>query len=272
MHDASTAGTLGLAGAPIEGPTHFSQFDPMAYAAWGRRWFETGCISAHFSTMVIDGEEVTATLIASPGGRGQIAAAKADGVGVLTGTASVDPGVPTELDRRRAMLKDPGELFIVDLLSVGQRSKSPVKASVTMDEPNGELYPFSLRQKLDAITEPSEWYSGERNPWGRPILPYEMISVLAQKTGSDLAVRGPSIGLFLDLEIRLMAGPLFVGQEYVIEREVVGLSQSRRTESCWVRTSISDADTGAAAASVVLHSGVFKESYADYPKERLAPS
>ena len=102
LHDASTAGTLGLAGAPIEGPTHFSQFDPLAYAAWGRRWFETGCISAHFSTMVIDGEEVTATLIASPGGRGQIAAAKADGVGVLTGTASVDPGVPTELDRRTA--------------------------------------------------------------------------------------------------------------------------------------------------------------------------
>ena len=30
VHDEATAGTLGLQGAPIEGPTHFSQFDPIA--------------------------------------------------------------------------------------------------------------------------------------------------------------------------------------------------------------------------------------------------
>jgi hypothetical protein len=50
LHDDDVAGGLGLAGAPIEGPTHFSQFDPLAFSAWGRRWFETGCISAHFLT------------------------------------------------------------------------------------------------------------------------------------------------------------------------------------------------------------------------------
>ena len=42
VHDDETAGRLGLAGAPIEGPTHFSQFDPLAFAVWGQRWFETG--------------------------------------------------------------------------------------------------------------------------------------------------------------------------------------------------------------------------------------
>ena len=35
VHDGETAASLGLAGAPIEGPTHFSQFDPMAVALWG---------------------------------------------------------------------------------------------------------------------------------------------------------------------------------------------------------------------------------------------
>ncbi|HEX2578290.1 MAG TPA: hypothetical protein VHK88_18235 [Aquihabitans sp.] len=269
LHDADTAGGLGLTGAPIEGPTHFSQFDPLAFARWGRRWFEDGCLSAHFSTMVVEGEEVVASLATTGSTAARVEATKPDGSRVLTGTASVGRHDPTELEGRLARLGDPGELFVVDRLAVGQRSAEPVTASVDMDTPNGELYPFSLRQKLDAITEPSPWYASDDNPWGRAILPFEMISVLAQKTGADLGVRGPAIGLFLDLEIRLEGGPLFVGQDYVLEREVVGLGQSRRTESYWVRTTVTDASTGAPAASVLLHSGVFKESYAAYPRDRL---
>ena len=60
VHDEATASSLGLRGAPIEGPTHFSQFDPLAVTLWGDAWFERGCISAHFQTMVIEGEQVHA--------------------------------------------------------------------------------------------------------------------------------------------------------------------------------------------------------------------
>ena len=60
VHDGDTAASLGLLGAPIEGPTHFSQFDPMAVALWGPAWFERGCLSSHFRTMVVEGEEVQA--------------------------------------------------------------------------------------------------------------------------------------------------------------------------------------------------------------------
>jgi hypothetical protein len=268
VHDASTAGALGLAGAPIEGPTHFSQFDPLAYACWGQRWFEHGCISVHFMTMVVEGEEVTAALAPEASGRARLTATTADGTPVLTGTASVERDVPTELDERRARAREPGALFIMDQLVVGQRTAAPLTSSVSMDESNGALYPFSLREKLDAITEPSPWYDGTDNPWGRRVLPIEMISVVAQKQGHDFAIRGPAVGLFLDLEIRLEVGPLFVDQEYAIEREVVALSQSRRTESCWIRSSVVDADTGVPAATVLLHSGVFKESFAGYPRER----
>jgi len=269
LHDDATAGGLGLSGAPIEGPTHFSQFDPLAFARWGDRWFEEGCVSAHFSTMVVEGEEVTARLTGAPGTIARIDAIKPDGATVLTGTASVGAAEPTELDGRLAQLGDPGDLFIVDRLAVGQRSSATVTASVDMQTSNGELYPFSLRQKLDAITEPSDWYASDDNPWGRAILPFEMISVLAQKTPAAFALRGPAIGLFLDLEIRLDAGPVFVGQEYRIDREVVGLGQSRRTESFWVRSTLTDGTTGELAATVLLHSGVFKESYAGYPADRL---
>lgn len=269
LHDEGTAGSLGLRGAPIEGPTHFSQFDPLAHRLWGARWFERGCISAHFKTMVVEGDQVTAQAHWEGGGHATISAVKDDGSTVLTGTISTDPQEQTELDRRRASLGDPGELFIVDQLAVGDRSRQPVTTSVDMDTRNGELYPFSLAEKLAAITEPSPYYATDQNPWGRPILPFEMISVLAQKTGGDFPVRGPSVGLFLDLEVRLLAGPLFVGAEYRLEREVVGLGQSRRTESSWVRTELTDASSGQLVATVVLHSGVFKESYAGYPRDRL---
>ena len=41
VHNEATASSLGLRGAPIEGPTHFSQFDPIALELWGHQWFET---------------------------------------------------------------------------------------------------------------------------------------------------------------------------------------------------------------------------------------
>src|SRR5260221_195076 len=78
------------------------------------------------------------------------------------------------------------------------------------------------------------WYTpdgGQSSPWGRAVLPMEMTSVLAHKSGAAWPVRTPSVGVFLDMEIRLLDGPVFVGQRYAVQREIVGLSQSRRTES-----------------------------------------
>ena len=62
---------------------------------------------------------------------------------------------------------------------------------------------------------------------------------------------------------------MFAGQTYAVESEIVGPRQSRRTESYWTCTTLTDTDTGRVAAVVLLHSGVFKESYAGYPKDRL---
>ena len=270
IHDADTAAGLGLAGAPIEAPIHFSQIDPLAAALWGRAWFERGCVSCHFRTMVVEGEQVQASLATTGLSWARVEAHKADGTPVLTGTVSVGPDHPmTELEDRLASRGDPGELFIVDQLAVGMRSGGRHEVSVTHADPNGPGYPFSLADKLERITEPHPWYTpagGAGSPWGRAILPLEMISVLSAKGGAAWPVRGPALGLFLDLEIRLVDGPLFVDQTYAIDREIVGLSQSRRTESYWTRSTLTDPDSGTAAAVVLLHSGVFKESYADYPK------
>lgn len=262
VHDDAVAGDLGLTGAPIEGPTHFSQLDPLAFHLFGQRWFEEGCVSAHFRTMVVEGEDVVARAERRSPTMATVDATKGDGSTVLVGTVSVGPDDETELDARLRGQGDPGDLHIVDQLSIGQASE-PTTTSMDMDSTNGPLYPFSLAQKLQAITEPSPWYAGE-NPWGRPIIPFEMVSVLSEKAGHHFPVRGPSVGLFLDLEVRMVAGPLFVGEPLTVEREVVGLGQSRKTESYWVRTTLSR-DGGEVAATVLLHSGVFKASYAGYP-------
>ena len=95
-----------------------------------------------------------------------------------------------------------------------------------------------------------------------------MLSVLFQYRAREdhLPVRGPAVGLFADQEIRLLHGPLFAGESYTVEREVVALSGSRRTESIWVRTTVSG-DDGAAVATMLLNGASIKQSYALYEKE-----
>ena len=223
--------------------------------------------------MVVEGEEVQASLTLTEPGSGRIAAVKSDGATVLSGTASIGPDHgETELDARRARQRPPSELFIVDQLEMGMRRGA---GDVTVDHAtnNGPLYPFSLDEKLARITEPHPWYTedgGTTSPWGRAVLPMEMISVLAHKSGVGWPIRSPALGLFLDLEVRLLNGPVFVGQPYAVESEIVGLGESRRTESYWTRTTLTDVATDTVAAVVVLHSGMFKESYPGYPAERLA--
>ena len=267
VHDDETAAKLGLAGAPIEGPTHFSQIDPLAVERWGQEWFEHGCVSSHFLNMVVDGESVRAVLEPITSTSARIDAEKPDGTPVLTGTASIGHDDTTELDERRQRgLGDPGELFIVDQLAIGMTVTVPDPVTMSFDGHNGNLYPFSLAQKLEHITERSSWYLPDGDsPWGAPIVPTEMISVIAHQSGAHFPVRGPSIGLFIDLEVRFVDGPVFVDRPYRIEHTVVGLGQTKRVESYWTETTITDADTGVHAATVLLHQGVFKASYADYP-------
>ena len=101
-------------------------------------------------------------------------------------------------------------------IKVGMKT-SRQEVKMDFDQHMGDLYPFSLAGKLKVITEPSPWYAGSDNPWGRPIVPFEMLSVLFQYRAREdkLPVRGPAVGLFADQEIRLLRGPLFVGESYI---------------------------------------------------------
>ena len=269
VHDDAAAANLGLAGAPIEGPTHFSQIDPLAVARWGQRWFEDGCVSSHFLNMVVEGEQVRASLTPTTATAATIGAEKLDGTPVLSGTASVGTDDRTDLDARRTRgLGDPGDLFIIDRIEIGMDGGGPREVTMGFDEHNGPLYPFTLAQKLDRITEPCSWYTADRDsPWGTPIIPTELLSVLAYKEGPSLPLRRPSLGLFIDLEVRYVQGPVFVGRPYRVDYRVVGRGQSRRVESWWTEATLTDVGSGAHTATVLLHQGAFKASYPDYPAD-----
>ena len=242
--------------------------------------------------MVVEGEEVTASVtIDGPGATtAKLYAEKADGTPVLEGTASIDGAssidgadAGTALASRlaKAQSNPPGELFIIDQIRVGQKGEEAETISIGYDDHLGNLYPFTLRDKLAKITEPMSWYEPDaephgtkassvraHSPWHRPIIPIEMMSVITNSGSKRVGfvARQPSVGLFIDLEVQMINGPVFIDHPYRVDREVIALGQSRRTESYWTLTKLTDDETDLVAARVLLHQGVFKDSYADYPK------
>ena len=270
IHDDAMAEKLGFRAGPIEGPTHFSQFQPLLARIWGQRWYESGCISSHFLNMVVEGEEVRAfaEIPAEGATRTRVWAEKADGTPVLEASASVGPQTePSLLEARMAALRPPGKLLILEDLKVGMTGVKEERVRMDPDQNMGALYPFSLNQKLAKITETSPWYvDGSDSPWGRAIIPFEMLSVLFEYSSREAAfpVKGPAVGLFADQEIKLIDGPLFVGEEYVLRREIVALAESKRTESYWVRTQVFDAKGEKQVAQMLLNHASMKNSYAGY--------
>jgi len=276
LHDDKMAETLGFRAGPIEGPTHFSQFPPLLQQIWGQAWFERGCLSAHYLNMVIEGEAVRAFAEVPPPRmlKTRVWAEKEDGTPVLEASASLGPGDgETLLDERMRGLRPPDRLLILADLRVGMTGAKDERVRMDAGQHMGALYPFSLTQKLAAITETSPWYSdGTASPWGRPIIPLEMVSVLAEYSSGQarFPTKGPAVGLFADQEIRMVDGPLFVGEDYLIRREIVALSESRRTESYWVRSRIFDAKGEALKAVMLLNHATLKDSYAGYAAGRDA--
>ena len=271
IHDDATAQSLGFKRGTIEGSTHFSQFAPLGHAVWGDRWLTNGCISAHYRSPAFEGEAVQAFLREPQGGErfAEIWMLRDDETVILRGTASVGSAhLETALDKRLAELPGIAEAVILADVRVGATvERRPVRMDA--DQVMGALYPFSLNQKLEQITEPSSYYTAPSPIFQHAILPMEMISVLLtySSDNTDFKVRGPAVGLFADQEISLLDGPVFVGERYDVERKVVFLSGSRRTESLWVRSTLYRAGTDHQVATMLLNQAYMKESYAPYEQE-----
>ncbi|MGB3166518.1 MAG: hypothetical protein WBA68_07080 [Alteraurantiacibacter sp.] len=266
IHDDDTAQKLGFSGGTIEGPTHFSQFEPLAEALWGDEWRRTGCISAHYRAPVFEGEAVRpiATLYAEQPDYASIRMEKENGTEVLTGSMSAGEDPPqSALRARLAGLEPLSQPVLVADVAVGTTT-SRRRVTMRRDTRMGDLYPFSLADKLAVITEPNSRFEEE--------LPFEMISVLANAKADvePFAVRRPSVGLFADQEIALRDGPLKVDETYEVEREVIARTSSRKTESLWVEYRIFPEGEAVADATMLLNLASLKASYPDYEADGRA--
>lgn len=273
VHSDDVAREMGFAAAPIEGPTHFAQFAPLCCHVWGDRWLAEGGLSVSYKSAVLEGEQVRAFIAKPASGETQLPIwmVKADGTEVLRGTASVgSDNPPSTLEEKLAAMSPPDERRVI-MRHVEPGTKRPrVAVCLGFDNRPGPLYPFTLREKLALITEPSPWYAeGAHTLWGGPVIPIEMISVLVHHIADTdpWLPKKTTVDLFVDQEIRVCKGPLLVGREYEVERTVIALSGSRRTESCWVKSEIFAAGGNEVLATMILNVASFKDSYADYEKE-----
>jgi hypothetical protein len=66
----------------------------------------------------------------------------------------------------------------------------------------------------------------------------------------------------------MIDGPLFVSEDYLIRREIVALSESKRTESYWVKTRIYDRTGTTLKAEMLLNHASLKHSFAGYAEAR----
>ncbi|MGN8550034.1 hypothetical protein ACQPTN_37770 [Bradyrhizobium sp. 13971] len=130
----------------------------------------TGCLSAHYRNPVFEGEEVQAQIEKPKPGQTvcTIGMIKRDGTEILRGTASIDgDGAETALSHRLRELKPLTDPVILADIKVGMTTpRQAIK--MDFDQNMGDLYPFSLADKLRVITEPSDYHSLEHNPWAAP--------------------------------------------------------------------------------------------------------
>src|SRR5690606_39371877 len=106
---------------------------------------------------------------------------------------------PSQLNERMTRLSPPERLVILADLQEGMQGAREERVRMDADQHMGDLYPFSLNQKLERITENSPWYSqADSSPWGRAIIPLEMVSVLEEYRSKLAAfpVKQPVIHLF----------------------------------------------------------------------------
>jgi hypothetical protein len=244
IHDDATARRLGLRGGTIAASTHLDQFPPMLVAAFGERWWTTGCLSLYFRHATTDGEPVivevdepqhaslstdadclTTTRLVTP-----------ETVLVAEGTASVGtPSRNSELSARD-LRHDPNDLRILGRISQGLAIGPH---HVTMESSRQRA-----RVEDGLITEPLDDYIVEH---GTAALS-TVVDALTHAAATTLLPQiGTAVGLWGAIEIRFTTGPVRLDTDYVATGSVAALGSSPKTEVLWYDMSLHAVDGPASA-------------------------
>lgn len=297
IHDDDTARAAGFAAAPIHGTVHWSQFTPLLLQAFGHSWFETGSISVHFVNMVHHLQPVRAFMSKpDPSKKAQqvdIWLEHMDGRVVLEGTASMGlkPGqMETMVNKKMASNKPITGSLLFQRHPVGTKSVNKVPMKIDFEGPvHPATFPFTVKQKLECITEFHPWFSqeaGSQSPWGRPVLAPEMLNaIMLQGLGVNKwperaeddwlrqAAKGKTpVGLFGGCEVVIHEGPVFYETDYELSQQVVGKGETKPgdkgVEFQWMRAFLTEKSTGKLVAEMTLQNLSVKSTFADYKELR----
>ena len=268
IHDDAQAQRLGFRGGTVAGSIHMEQFPPLLVRAFGERWFETGGLSCYFRNATMDREPVRAFVelplelnlegpaVGTPVGVGgpvvdpaaledaqlNVWMERDDGTLVLEGTASIGSGgAPSMLRSKLAEQREAGEQRILGHLALGDAA-DPVPVRLTASE---------AKARLDAITEPLDWYTGD-SPWGGSIVGPGLLVHMMVQAQRRMALPADAVGLYGAIEVRHLNGPVFMEQEYEVGARILAVGQTPKTEYLWYETTMREDSTEVASMLMML--------------------
>ncbi len=250
IHDDDTAQDLGFQGGTIAGSIHMEQFPPLLVEHFGEAWWSRGGMSLYFRHATVDHEPVRCLLEPTAENRARIWMENEAGDLVMEGSASLGEDDESEVKKRLAAIRAPGDLRMMADVNIGEPSPPcPV-----------QIPEQSIDERLAVITEPMDCYRDPARYGGRvaPVAPF--VHAFRGVEPHVIPVRGPYVGLFGSIEIQYLDGPVVAGRDYVAQGEVVALSDSPKTEIVWYTATLSDPASGAAVARMTKMDRLMKDA------------
>ena len=254
IHDDATAQKLGFKGGTVAGNIHFEQFAPLLAQVLGRDWYRTGNLSLYFLNPTTDGEPVQVfakTPVARPEGgmRVEVWMEDAQGRRVSEGTAaSGPPDMESALRQKLRTVRPPEDLRVLKQSKVGDVClKIPAHLELSRNT-----------KRLEFITEPLPEYE-DPTIWGeRVAAPAIAIDAMRVVETPLFKPDGPFVGMFGAIEVQMIDGPVFMEHDYLVDGEILALSESPKTEVAWFESVMRDAKDGRDVSRMILMTRLIK--------------
>lgn len=225
IHDDATATKLGFSGGTVAGAIHMEQFLPLLLDVFGDAWWERGVLSIFFLKATMDRDPVRCFMSElDADGQAAVWMENEAGEEILSGTANLGGcAKATALRERLKTLRPATDLRILGDFEVGQTATVPSRVGMDF-----------LDRQLSVITENHSSFV-EGDPSGQRVLPCTQIVRAFDPAEAELARLAiqPYVGLYGGIEIEYLAGPVLVETDYSATCELVGLSESPKTEILW---------------------------------------
>lgn len=229
IHDDATATDLGFRGGTVAGSIHMEQFAPLLEATFGEAWWRSGGLSLYFLSATLHQEPVRCFVSAvetdGPISTARVWMENEAGTVIVAGTASCGGfHERSELRSRLAQIRPRKELRILEQMNLGDRAES---VAVRVSDQH-------VDRQLKVITEPLECFASDER-FGARVLPMTGIVGIFDPAEQELAkpAIAPFVGLYGGIEIVFLNGPVFSETDYQSSGEIVGLTDSPKTEVLW---------------------------------------